>query len=179
MLEYSALVKEQGFWLDVVDADLFVQQSGGTLVFATDDGDKPLDIMRASTQWEAVLYSQASGDQQMSLEAVDRSDGNVWCLLSCNARYEPNGPKNHWMPVCFKEQLQPADWHMMTKESQQTLVQQYRSQRKLLQQKQAALEDMELGITGAGEEGMMMVRTEVADLEEKVTKFLGCQYKVD
>eukprot|EP00435_Cladocopium_sp_Y103_P058102 s1370_g20.t1 len=111
--KYAESIRKPGTYLEVIDAELFSQQSGKMLVVGVDEHNSPIEVKRSSAFWYTLVAGQEDG---MSFPDVDRSDPNTWCIISCNARYDSSAPqRNHWIPAVFREQVTPEVYDSLTR----------------------------------------------------------------
>ena len=111
--EYASQVRKDGGWLDVADAQLLTEYYGKSLALLCDLENDFMPVTAAR-----VLASRLpAGFHFEDMDPLDRSCPSQWCLLSCNALYDPKGRSNHWMPAFFKEQVDKDVWSSLTAEA--------------------------------------------------------------
>ena len=111
---YADLVGQDKFWLDLVDAQVFAAMTERSLsVVDTSSSYEPKPVKET---WGSFL---PKGDLPGLATFVDRTKG--WCLLSCNARFDPEGPRNHWRPGIFKEQCEDSAQYEQLMEAERNL----------------------------------------------------------
>ena len=169
--EYASLVLRPGFYLEAVDAEIFVHNTGGRLVIGVDNADMPMSLKDS-----ADLSAHLSEDQEKEELPINRNDPLTWVLVSCNANYAPNGMKNHWVPGFFKEQIRPDEWNRLTVTEIQPLVEEYKENKiklKKLQETFKTMEENDLGEEHYPPEAKVLLQSAITRVEEEVQKFLG------
>lgn len=107
---YAEKIGKPGVWLDLFDALLLARGHEKQLVSVTDilrGQVEPVDV-------ETFLHDMCN--TLCSAKPVDRSNKEMNLLVSCNARYDPGGLKNHYVPAFFPEQVDSEGWFYLTME---------------------------------------------------------------
>ena len=166
--KYAADIRESGFWLEFVDAELFVRNTGGNLLLGIEqNAHSPLTLLTAADQF-AHLFPEGEGPESVE---IDPKNPHSWVMVSCNVNYKPDGVKNHWVPGFFRDQISADDWFDLTVVALSKCVKEYRekkSQLELLKEQTGILPQASPGSLGA-----QIMQTQIHDLEEEVQKYLG------
>lgn len=135
---YAKKVRERGFYLEAVDAELFCRYAEKKLTVAVHESSEPMIVRPALAYWSTIVSED--GEAQV-LPDVQRSDQDTICLISCNAQYDGGaGMRNHWMPAFFKEQLCEEQYHILTVERPRKIFHKYqaaKTQARILKQQHA------------------------------------------
>lgn len=107
---YAAKVARKGYYLDILDAELFACRCDVRLSIMLHSKDG-LSAGLVSKHLETFLPDDVRIDYGSSDPERKPDD---WCLLSCNAVYDPEGVRNHWVPVFYKDSLSDEHWHALT-----------------------------------------------------------------
>lgn len=167
--KYAKSVKSPGFYMEVADAELFVQRAGGTLAVAVDNAYEPLTIQHSLAQWSEALKEQ--GFPCLDIQDIDPSDPHCWLILSVNASYDPRGRKNHWMPAFFKQQVTDSEYFDMTVLAASELVKSIREKKKELSELQSTIQEKsEMNLMS--EEEAALSAAHVAELELEIGQLL-------
>lgn len=165
--KYAEQIRKPGSWLEIVDAELFVRNAGGHLVVGVEhSADSPLTMLSSADQF-SHLFTEGRG---LEHPAFNITDNNVWVLISCNASYDPHGPKNHWVPGFLRQHVTDDDWFDLSVLSLSQSVQDYREKKA-----QLGLLKEQANTSGliSNELGQQIMQTRVSDLEEEVARSLG------
>eukprot|EP00435_Cladocopium_sp_Y103_P011849 s3146_g3.t1 len=163
--QYAQMVKENGFFLEVIDAQAFVLQIGGVLAFGRENHLGRIEVLPAAQQWATV------SDKVVDLPDVDPKDPNTWLLISCNASYDPQGPANHWIPGFFKDQVHPDIYHQLTLDALSSLNEKWSKKRAQLKKFQDSLSRLSSG-KHKDPEGQVMLESKVSEVEDECARFL-------
>lgn len=166
--QYATMVRSKGFWLEVVDAEMICRSSGRCLVVGVDNADEPLRLMNSVEQFGHLILP---GDTSLDAE-IDPTDRHTCVLISCNASYRPDGPKNHWVPGFFKGQISKDDWYDLSVVAIADSTHLFREKRAALWKLQECIEN-QVGNGSSSNSAREILATQVSDLEMEVTKLLG------
>ena len=109
---YIKMVQKDGTFLEVIDAEVFCKQAGKKLAIGVDYSGQPMEVQVSTAFWSTLLPGGGVWDDY---PVVDRSDPDIFCLISCNAAYNANDyERNHWVPGYFREQLSRQAWTKLT-----------------------------------------------------------------
>ena len=170
IVAYAQMVKKNGFYLEVIDAQAFVLQIGGTLAFGLEDQMGRIKVLPAQQQWATLL------DHQNDIPDIDPKNPNTWLLISCNAMYDPKGPANHWIPGFFKDQLHPDVYYQLTLEALSSLNDKGQKKRAQLKTLQASL-DRVSSQARQDPEGQAILQSKISELEDEHAKFLNLDFE--
>ena len=163
---YANMIKVNGFFLEVVDADVFVKQIGGRIAVAMENPLGAIEVLPCEMQWSPVL------GPDLDIPEIDPRDPNTWVLVSCNALYDPAGPKNHWIPGFFKDQISPDAFYDLTALAAQPITQKYRAKRDELLKVQDSLNGLRSLGTEVDPEAEILLTSKIAALEVDVQQLL-------
>ena len=157
ILEYAQELGNDAVWMDWVDAVLFAENMEKTLGFVNYNvarpKGQPLEIQHANFSLQQIPGLEADGP------AVVERTPTSWCLLSCNASFDPRGQANHWMPCVFKECVPEKLYAELVK-------QQVAKLKVTIAELQSQLMDQEL------DDDINMAETICASLNEEISSYL-------
>ena len=154
--KYAALASKDGFYLDVVDAQLFAIVAGQKVAFVRDGPHEVLECTTVKNLWGGVW------PQGGTLGVAEELDQKSWCLISCNASFDPQGQMNHWCPGFFKEAV-PDHFFDLTQMEQSKAMQQVVAHRKALRHLEAQRPD---------DPDPALLESKIFGIEEEKTRFL-------
>ena len=104
-------MKEQGFFLDVLDAALYAARLEGARIWvATDPFGDGFAVVSS-----AKYFNWCCPCLKFPEEAeCKRDDPKSWLILSCNARFAAEGVRNRWIVGYFQQQLTPHEFEYLT-----------------------------------------------------------------
>ena len=97
----------------MLDAFLYCYHQGKALAYMVDVDLKIGEFVPAPAA-EYLSMVLPDGVAIDAIDTVDRKSPNYWCLISCNAHYDVHGPRNHFVPRFFREQLSVDTWFDLT-----------------------------------------------------------------
>jgi hypothetical protein len=160
-------VATNGFYVDVVDAQLLAEHFRARLFIVVDKNIDQLEFQIVDHYLSTMLPKGMHFDGLDPDEEIEPSEGD-WCLLSCNALYDPDGVHNHWVPLVLKTGVPDSVWIDVTAGSQSKvsfqLAEAECAEFALLTQL-AELED--------GSEELQIMESELASQKDYVAMFLA------
>eukprot|EP00435_Cladocopium_sp_Y103_P045847 s210_g13.t1 len=110
---YAESVATSGFYLDVIDAQLLAEHLERRLFIVVDRDADQLEFQIVD-DYLATMLPPGMHFADLDPAAGDEPAGSDWCLLSCNALYDPVGVHNHWIPLLRKKSLPESIWIDLT-----------------------------------------------------------------
>ena len=125
--KYAQKVQSDKFFLDLLDAAIYTDKMDKDLSVVVDHGDR-VELSLAVGQLQTLapdlkVKGGTPGSDPCVVTPEDRCTPLTWLLISTNAKYEPKGVKNHWLPAFFKEQLPPKEYSQLTETAIDSLSQ--------------------------------------------------------
>lgn len=128
--KYVFTIQTSGFYLELIDAECFALQHDRELAIAVDQPGEPLFFQRSLVHWKL-----SAGVENLVVPELDFSDKKIWCLVSCNATYDPNvNLRNHWMPAFHKGTIPSDVYFALTVEKQSKVRGQIRATKNRLRE---------------------------------------------
>ena len=163
---YMEKIVQPGFYLESVDAAVFLDTDKKSLCIAVDEGAGPLRVIKFRNFCKELL-STNQGQVAPADGGLDRSLPSNCCLVACNAIFDPSGPQNHWVPAFFKEQMSNEEFWDITVAGKSDVSTHLRKVKKQI------LELEEKKERAADEEKKLLLDSEISELSTEVKQLLG------
>ena len=157
--KYAELVGQNGFYLDVTEAILFGEDDQKHLALALQNRDSEIEIISVYEHINHIVPAlEIEGAHGMG--DFDFSSPHTWLLLCVNALFEVEGPKNHYVPGFFREQLNQKEYLKLTQET-------WEAEEKKIAELQRALTKLEMEPKGKNS------LVHISELKDKIKELLN------
>ena len=169
MTKYSQAVQKNGFFLELIDGQMYAEMQSRRLLVVDSVANPVITFLDAAHIISCLAPGSIFDDHGPLPPDSKGSLTDIWGLCCVSALYDmcPMSPRNHWIPIIFKNQVSEEVWMAATTLAQKEL----RVKSSDLKKKLMRLEELEDEL-GEDEEDKVLWQSRCESVQREITQLL-------